>query len=209
MNLKDKPCATLQKPRVKPHGPGTLLIEWTPPLITDRLESLVKFTGYRVEYRRDEPGEDWFLLGTTSADQTYFIARSQLRRGVNYRFRVRLENWHGLGPASDASEPAQLPVHRLTEDGSFDSRYDIIEELARTRNSGLYRLAERSTGRYWLGTIIDTSPSALTKRPVSALGKRDISYPELPSRPVSVLETERPVRRRASYDISKYTTRHD
>lgn len=86
---------------------------------------------------------------------------------------------------------------------------DYFSFVFSTRNSGLYRLAERSTGRYWLGTIIDTSPSALTKRPVSALGKRDISYPELPSRPVSVLETERPVRRRASYDISKYTTRHD
>ncbi|KAK4474841.1 hypothetical protein MN116_000743 [Schistosoma mekongi] len=222
LRIADKPYTQLQKPRVKPHGPGTLLIEWSPPVISDRLESLIKFTGYRVEYRCDKSGEDWCLLGSTSADQTYFTAGSQLRKGVNYRFRVRLENWHGLGPASDASEPVQLPTHRFTEvlnlndmeyrhytDGSFESRYDIIEELARTRSSRLYRLAERSTGRNWLATIIDTSPSALTKRPATALGKRDISFPQLPPRPVSVMEIEHPVHRRASYDISKYTTRHD
>ncbi|CAH8611721.1 unnamed protein product [Heterobilharzia americana] len=208
LRIADKPHIRLQKPRVKPHGPGTLIIEWDPPLITKSLESQLKFTGYRVEYCRDEPGEDWHLLGTTSADQTHFTARSQLEKDLNYRFRVRLENWHGLGPASEASDATQLPVHHFTEvlnlddlefrhytDGSFDSRYEIMEELARTKYSGLYRLAERSTGRLgWLRF---------------ALGKRDISYPELPPRPVSVLDNERSVRRRASYDISRYTNRHD
>ncbi|CAH8641072.1 unnamed protein product [Heterobilharzia americana] len=199
LRIADKPHIRLQKPR-----------------------SQLKFTGYRVEYCRDEPGEDWHLLGTTSADQTHFTARSQLEKDLNYRFRVRLENWHGLGPASEASDATQLPVHHFTEvlnlddlefrhytDGSFDSRYEIMEELARTKYSGLYRLAERSTGRSWLATIVDTTPSALSRRPASALGKRDISYPELPPRPVSVLDNERSVRRRASYDISRYTNRHD
>lgn len=117
----DKPHLRPGKPRALPHGPGTLVIHWDVPIPSTALEASVQYTGFRVEYRRDVPGAEWRLLGTTPADVKEISARSQLQPDVSYRFRVSLENWLGIGPPSEPSEPARLPVHGTTDGESVTS----------------------------------------------------------------------------------------
>lgn len=190
LKVLDKPHAKLAEPRVRPHGPGTLVIEWDPPEPGDiLLESLSKYTGYRIEYCRENYDNQWHLLGTTSADQNQMVVRSQLVKGVDYRFRVRLENWHGLGPASNPSNVAQLPVfgvteiyyddyqdnlkssksqiHHFTKEGLFSQKYKIVERLHTAKHSSLYQLIDKSTKQKWLATITDLEPGP--KRSTSAL----------------------------------------
>ncbi|CAH8490520.1 unnamed protein product [Dicrocoelium dendriticum] len=181
LRVADKPHIRPNKPRVLPHGPGTLAIHWDISMPTNRLEAEVQYTGYRVEYQRDAPDAPWCLLGTTPADTMQLIARSPLQPGVTYRFRVCMVNWHGFGPFSQSSDPARLPSSGLTEtfdvtddavyfaDGSFEDRYSITRELARTKYAGLYRVFEKSTGRHWLGKVVDTDVGSTERIYSSAL----------------------------------------
>ncbi|KAF8564968.1 hypothetical protein P879_07292, partial [Paragonimus westermani] len=184
LRVADKPHIRPDKPRVRPHGPGTLVIDWDIPVSTSRLESEIKYTGYRIEYCREAPGASWTVLGTTPADTTRLLVRSPLEPGVTYRFRVSLENWHGCGPASEPSEPARLPTYGVTDvfdatddafrfsDAPFDSRYSIISELARTKHAGLYRVLEKSTGTQWLGKVVDTVSGQAIRSSASAMDYR-------------------------------------
>ncbi|GAA48023.1 muscle M-line assembly protein unc-89 [Clonorchis sinensis] len=216
LRVADKPHVRPNKPRVLPHGPGTLVIYWDIPIPTSRLEAEIKYTGYRIEYRREQPGASWNFLGSTPAEQTQLLVRSPLEPEVTYRFRVCLENWHGYGPASEPSDPVQLPTHSITDvydvmdealpyaDGSFESRYTVMEELARTKHAGLYRLVEKSTGRSYLAKIVDTSRGSTERLHASAFGHRSeqARRESLPPRPVSAMDTGRLMDRRVTSQLS-------
>ncbi|KAL3321175.1 hypothetical protein Ciccas_000132 [Cichlidogyrus casuarinus] len=129
--VEDKPRVKLAAPSIRPHGPGALIIEWDPSSViyAETPLSHIPFTGYRVEYRREQPigatqvaermsgdpDAGWKLLGTTNAETTSLVVSSKLDAGQEYRFRVRLENWLGQGPPSNASSTAQLPNYGTKE----------------------------------------------------------------------------------------------
>ncbi|VEL09308.1 unnamed protein product [Protopolystoma xenopodis] len=212
LRIEDRPQVRLPPPTVVPHGPGTLEVRWSAasrhhllPDSSDLLQN-IPFTGYRVEYRReptagakraagDELDDEasWQLLGTTSVDATSIPVGSLMQPDVDYRFRVRLENWHGLGPASWPSEPARLLtpgqletvepgawLRRLSNE-AFDSRYTIQEELASTENARLLRVREKATGRLWLSKVVemDQADRFLGPRTTNALAHRLLQGPRM------------------------------
>ncbi|EUB61845.1 Titin [Echinococcus granulosus] len=171
--VDDKPRAKLQPPNIFPQGHSHFLLSWQPPSSTD---DTITSTGYRIEYISDkqlDAEENWQLLGTTGINQTEVLIGPQLKIGERYRFRVRLQNLLGLGPAS---EPSRFICVETTEDEAedrtisrrrysrepirfssrkFEDRYEIIEELAKSRHAYLYRIRDRETGEYRIAKIMD------------------------------------------------------
>ncbi|VDM17726.1 unnamed protein product [Hydatigera taeniaeformis] len=173
LHVDDKPRTKLQPPNVFPQGHCQFLLSWQPPPSTD---DAITSTGYRIEYssaKQMETEEDWQLLGTTGINQTEVLIGPQLKAGERYRFRVRLQNLLGLGPPS---EPSRFICVEKTEDEvedrstsrhlysrepirfssrKFEDRYEVIEELAKSRHAYLYRIRDRETGEYRIAKIMD------------------------------------------------------
>ncbi|KAL5960614.1 Muscle M-line assembly protein unc-89, partial [Taenia solium] len=173
LHVDDKPRTKLHPPTIFPQGHSQFLLSWQPPSSTD---DAITSTGYRIEYISDkqvDAEENWQLLGTTGINQTEVLIGPQLKIGERYRFRVRLQNLLGLGPAS---EPSRFICVETTEDEmedralsrrrysrepirfssrKFEDRYEIIEELAKSRHAYLYRIRDRETGEYRIAKIMD------------------------------------------------------
>lgn len=173
LHVDDKPKTKLKPPTVFPQGHSQFLLSWQPSSSTD---DAITSTGYRIEYISDkqvDAEENWQLLGTTGINQTEVLIGPQLKTGERYRFRVRLQNLLGLGPAS---EPSRFICVETTEDEmedraisrrlysresirfssrKFEDRYEVVEELAKSRHAHLYRIRDRETGEYRIAKIMD------------------------------------------------------
>ncbi|VDD75474.1 unnamed protein product [Mesocestoides corti] len=166
LHVDDKPRAKLQPPQVYPQGHSQFLLTWYPPSSS---EDTITSTGYRIEYISDkqtDKEENWSLLGTTDIGQTEVLIGSQLKTGNRYRFRVRLQNMLGLGPASEpsgfvsveaveAEEGNRMPSRQLyfrepirLSSRKFEDRYEIVEELAKSRHAYIYRIRDRKSGEH-------------------------------------------------------------
>lgn len=193
IHVDDKPWAKLLPPNVFPKGRSQILLTWRPPHSS---EDTVTSTGYRIEYISDADAnteDNWHLLGTTSIEQTEVVIGSQLKTGLRYRFRVRLQNLLGLGPASEPSGFIGLEERMEVEEkvdetrllsrflGSrepirfsgrkFEDRYDIIEELAGGRHAHIYRIRDRETNEQRIAKIMDLGdvPSLPASRSYTSL----------------------------------------
>ncbi|VDK35091.1 unnamed protein product, partial [Dibothriocephalus latus] len=181
LHVDDKPHGQLLPPTVNLREPGLLLLRWQPPSTSDDIFSS---TGYRIEYSTDREPDNWVLLGTTPITQTEVLVGDQLRPGLRYRFRIRMQNLLGLGPASEPSDYVILETRtesRLSRrsstrplkisDGTFEERYEILEELARTPHAYIYRVRDRRTGKIGLGKVLnlETLPDVQMRRSSSTL----------------------------------------
>ncbi|KAM3181520.1 hypothetical protein ACTXT7_014207 [Hymenolepis weldensis] len=173
LHVDDKPRAKLSPLIIYPHGPDRFLLTWQPPSSDDAITS----TGYRIEYISDkevDSEDNWRLLGTTTINQNEVVIGSQLKPGERYRFRVRLQNVLGLGPASEPSRfisldtaedeiedrmisrrlySRELPIRFSSR--KFEDRYEVIEELAKSKHAFLYRIKDRESGGYRIAKIMD------------------------------------------------------
>ncbi|KAL4659860.1 myomesin-2-like [Arapaima gigas] len=77
----------------------SLVIQWKAPVYTGK--SVI--TGYFVEVSK-KGSIEWSTVNEASVPHCY-LKVSQLEKGETYQFRVRAVNSHGIGKASDASEP--------------------------------------------------------------------------------------------------------
>ncbi|VDL91668.1 unnamed protein product [Schistocephalus solidus] len=181
LHVDDKPHGQLQPPTVHLREPGLLLLRWQPPSTS---EEIFSSTGYRIEYTTDREPENWLLLGTTPVTQTEVLVSDQLPPGLRYRFRIRMQNLLGLGPASAPSEYEILEMRsesrlsRLSStkpprisDGIFEERYEILEELARTPHAQIYRVRDRLTKKIGLSKVLnlETLPDVQMRRSSSTL----------------------------------------
>lgn len=173
LHVDDKPRAKLHQPAIFPQGSSRFLLTWQPPFSSD---DAATSTGYRIEYISDnevDTEDNWRLLGTTTINQNEVLIGSQLKLGERYRFRVRLQNMLGLGPPSepsrfisvDANEEeieertlsrrlySREPIRFSSK--KFEDRYEIVEELAKSRHAYLYRVRDRESGEHRIAKIMD------------------------------------------------------
>ncbi|XP_068144679.1 muscle M-line assembly protein unc-89 isoform X5 [Drosophila tropicalis] len=140
-------------------GPDRVAVAWCGP----PYDGGCMITGFNIEMQENcdsmenaMASSTWQQVASVVDSLAYTV--KNLQPHLQYRFRVRAENIHGLSPPSQPSEWVQITgsswrerdstpdrvVPCVQSGGDFKSRFEIIEELGKGRFGVVYKVQERN-----------------------------------------------------------------